>query len=181
MEFTPLSGVMMGTRSGSIDPSIITFASSHLHKTPDEVVHDLNKRSGLKAVGQGDGDMRSIEMRVKKGDKDAQLGLDMFVYILSKHIAAMIVACGGSIDALIFTAGIGEHSALVRKEVVSRLGSILNATIDDETNLQNGRDSDGLISSGNDEDIDKAIILVIPTDEEIGIFEECEVIMAKHF
>ena len=56
-----------------------------------------------------------------------------------------------------------------------------NATIDDETNLQNGRDSDGLISSGNDKDIDKAIILVIPTDEEIGIFEECEVIMAKHF
>lgn len=175
MEFTPLSGIMMGTRSGNIDPSIVTFASTHLGKSPEEVVNDLNKHSGLLAISHGDSDMRSVEKRASSGDEDAKLAIEMFVYTLAKHIAAMIVACGGSIDALVFTAGIGEHSALVRQKVIERLGSVLgsNIVLNAAMNAKNGNGSYGIINTNID--IEKnTVILVIPTDEEIGICQECE-------
>ncbi len=163
---------MMGTRSGSVDPTIVTFASTHLGKSPEEVINDLNKRSGLFAISQGDSDMRSVEKRASLGDEDAKLALEMFVYTLAKHIASMIVACGGQIDALVFTAGIGEHSALVREKVIFRLGSVLGneVVLDEAINIQNGNGSGGIINKNDD----FPVVLVIPTDEEIGICQECE-------
>lgn len=203
MEFTPLSGLMMGTRSGSIDPTVVAFASSQMKKSHDEVIKDLNEKSGLMSISNGDSDMRSIEKRASSsvGDKDAILALDMFVYILAKHIAAMIVACGGygggggrKIDALVFTAGIGENSALVRKKTIKLLQSIITghgegscSILDDTLNEQNGQYSNGIISShhhgthnsrenGNEEP--NPAIMVIHTDEECGIYEECKTMMS---
>eukprot|EP01083_Nonionella_stella_P011569 32833_1 len=176
MEFTPLSGLMMGTRSGLVDPTVVTFASSHMHKSPDEVIADLNKRSGLMGISKGDSDMRCIEKRASLGDEDGKLALQMFVYTLAKNIAAMLVACGGTVDALVFTAGIGENSALVRSRTVEALGAVLgNVMIDEELNKQNGKDSDGIISiQFGDSKANRPLIMVIPTDEEFGIYQECE-------
>lgn len=198
MEFTPLSGVMMGTRSGNVDPTIVTFASSQMNISTEEVIHDLNKRSGLMAISNGDSDMRSIERRIRDDDNDelANLAFDMFVYTLSKHIASMLVACGGTIDALVFTAGIGENSSLVRQKVIDRLSPLLgNVVLDKVLNEQNGKESGGIISSqekmsddgSSDDNMDRdsctrsqkqqakrPLIMVIPTDEEIGIYHECE-------
>ncbi len=162
----------MGTRSGSIDPTVVTFAAEHLNKSPDEVISDLNRKSGIFSVSNGDNDMRCIERRALSGDEDADLALTMFVYILAKHIAAMIVACGG-IDALVFTAGIGENSALVRKKTVEALSAVLgNVIIDDEVNVENGRYNDGIITRNTDDG--SPLIIVIPTDEEFGIYQECK-------
>lgn len=182
MEFTPLSGLMMGTRSGSIDPAVVTFASSQLNKSGEEVINDLNTRSGLLSISNGDSDMRSIERRASMGDKDANLALDMFVYIVAKHIASMIVACGGRINALVFTAGIGENSALVRKKTIDLLQNVIGSTLgkksilDATLNVQNGKFSSGIIShiTKNERDeMQPLVVMVVHTDEESGIYEEC--------
>jgi acetate kinase len=171
MEFTPLSGIMMGTRSGSVDPSIILYASQQMNKTPEEVLNDLNKKSGLYGVSGGHNDMRVIIERASNCDPDALLALEMFVYILAKYIAGLVVSCGGYIDALIFTAGIGEHSPLIRKLTIEKLSGILGGmTVDVERNEHNGSYSDGVIS----EDSQSCVAMVIPTDEEAMICRECE-------
>jgi acetate kinase len=172
MEFTPLSGVMMGSRSGTIDPSVITYAMKRLGKSPDEVIYDLNRRSGLKGISNGDNDMRAIESRALAGDKDAKLALDMFVYNLSKSIASMMVACGGNVDAIVFTAGIGENSAQVRKMTIDCIGGLLGPKVqlDDARNSLNGVGHDGIITKN----LYVPAIMVVPTDEEVMICQECE-------
>lgn len=177
MEFSPLSGLMMGTRSGTVDPTIVTYAAQQLNKTHNQVIDDMNKRSGLKGVC-GDNDMRVIISRANDGDEDAILAFEMFIYILTKHLAGLIVACGGTVDALIFTAGIGEHSSLVRSKVVNKIGRLLgNASICDEWNEHDGTLSDGIISNIPPSDAYKGnsttVLMVIPTDEEKMIFHEC--------
>ena len=166
----------MGTRSGSIDPSVVAFASANMHKSLDEVINDLNKRSGLKAVSNGDSDMRCIEKRVAKGgDEPAKLALKMFVYSMAKHISSMIVACGGGIDALVFTAGIGENSSLVRKMIVDSLGQLLgNVDLDEDMNNQHGKNSNGFITKNSNSG---AVVMVMHTDEEIGIYQECQTLI----
>jgi len=171
MEFTPLSGIMMGTRSGSVDPSIILYASQQMNKTPEEVLNDLNKKSGLYGVSGGHNDMRVIIERASNCDPDALLALEMFVYILSKYIAGFVVSCGGHLDALIFTAGIGEHSPLIRKLTIEKLSGILGGMrVDAERNEHDGRHSDGVIT----EDSQSCVAMVIPTDEEAMICRECQ-------
>jgi acetate kinase len=182
MEFTPLSGIMMGTRSGSIDPTIVPFASKFMNKTPDEVLNDLNKKSGLLGMC-GNNDMRNVLTLASQGDDQAALAAEMFVYILAKHIASLLVACGGTIDALIFTAGIGENSAYIRRETVSRLSPLLGHVIlDEDHNNTNGKKSGGIISQASlDTDpVAKPLILVIPTDEEAMICLECERLVHNH-
>jgi len=176
MEFTPLTGIMMGTRSGSIDPTIVAFASKFMKKTPDDVLNDLNKKSGLLGVG-GNNDMRSILASASSGDVQAALAAEMFIYILAKHIASLLVACGGTIDALIFTAGIGENSSYIRRETVARLSPLLgHVLLDEDFNNMNGKNSSGIISQAqpDTDPIAKPLILVIPTDEEAMICIECE-------
>ncbi len=172
MGFTPLSGLMMGTRCGSIDPSIVNYASKSMLKSPDQVMDDLNNRSGLYGVSKGDNDMRSIMQRASGGDQDAQLAIDMFVHSLAKHIAGLIVSCGSCVDALVFTAGIGENSPLIRSLTVEKIKFLLGGTtLDDALNNDNGKRTNGIISI---DEADGCTVLVIPTDEEAMICSECE-------
>jgi acetate kinase len=179
MGFTPLSGTMMGTRSGSVDPSIVTYASREMGKSAEEVLEDLNKRSGLHGVSKGDHDMREVSKKASKGNVDAQLAIGMYVHILAKHIAGLIVSCEGNIDALVFTAGIGEHCNGIRNLTVKKLDFLLGGVqLDNRLNLAHGRNSDGLISVNNG-DGKGCAVLVIPTDEEAMICYECEMLAKR--
>ena len=171
MGFTPLAGLMMGTRCGSVDPSLVGYACHVLNKSVDEVMDDWNKRSGLKGMvpeGQ-DYDMRSLLSRESR-DPQARLAVEMFVYRLAQHIAAAMVALDGPMDALIFTAGIGEHSADIRRRTLQALqGTILsNAKIDEERNSKDGLETSGIISV----DGSFPVLLDVPTDEEAMIARE---------
>ena len=176
MGFTPLSGLMMGTRSGIIDPSLIQFACHTLDKSVDEVTHDLNKNSGLKAMSvDGDNDMRSLldHATNSSGEKAnaAKLAVDMFVYRLSQHIASSMIALGGPLDAIVFTAGIGEHSAEIRKMCCDQLHQSLlpQLALDNDRNKCSGKDSNGVLTKEGS----WPVVLVIPTDEEKMIAKEC--------
>lgn len=175
MEFSPLTGLIMGTRSGNVDPTVVTYAAQQLGKSPSEVIEDLNKRSGLKAIC-GENDMRTVISKANDGDTDAKLAIDMFIYILSKQIAGLIVACGGYVDALVFTAGIGEHSSFVRSLVLHKIGSLLgNVELCEEWNESDGKLNNGIISQVHTPMNDKdCVVMVVPTDEESMIFYDCK-------
>jgi acetate kinase len=169
MGFSPLSGLMMGTRSGSVDPSIVSHAFHHLYKGVDEVLDDLNKESGLKAmVDDHEYDMRTLILR-SKDDPNAALAVDMFVYHLAQHVASSLVALKGPVDAIVFTAGIGEHSAEIRFRCIDLLQSILNLELDPTRNQANGKDSCGVLTI----DSSSPLVLDIATDEEAMIAKDC--------
>ena len=175
MGFTPLEGVMMGTRSGSIDPAIVSYVCRRNGVTAEEVTRTLNQLSGLKGVSDGDSDMRSIVDRANNGDSKAILAMDMFVYILAKFIASMCVPVmcgGGGIDTLVFTAGIGENSPIIRQKTLDLLTPLLHVNLDDERNNSNGKNSNGVISAENGADRNAPLVLVIGTDEEAMICQE---------
>lgn len=176
MGFTPLSGLMMGTRCGDVDPSLVSFAVHMLGKDVDQVLDDFNKQSGLKGMmSDGENDMRVLLARAKDDandhdSKEAQLAVEMFVYHLAQHIASCMVALEGPLDALVFTAGIGEHSAEIRRRTMTQLKYILpNATLDDERNAVDGIKTKGVISKEGA----WPLLLDIPTDEEVMIAKEC--------
>jgi acetate kinase len=121
MGFSPLEGVPMATRSGSVDPGALLYLLSAQHLDAGELEHALNFESGLKGLGGGSGDMRDLEGAARAGDLDAERALDVFVHRVAAAVAAMATAAAG-LDALVFTAGIGEGSALVRERVCGRLG-----------------------------------------------------------
>lgn len=162
MGFTPLEGLVMGTRSGDIDPSILIFLQRQ-GMSADEIDTLLNRESGLKALF-GDNDMRAIEEAASAGDAHAQLALDITTYRLAKYIGGYHVAVGGA-HALVFTAGIGENSAAFRAQVSARLGA-LGVKLDDEANLV--RSGAPRVVSAPDSVIP---VLVVPTDEEQAIAE----------
>lgn len=162
MGLTPLEGLMMGTRSGDIDPAIVPFAMDKEDLSLNEVNSMLNKHSGLFAVSGGLGDMREIIEAAQEGDRNAQLAFDMYEYRLRKYIGAYAAAMNG-FDALVFTAGVGENSALLRKTVCDRL-SFLGVKLDDEANER--RTGDDRIISAADSRIE---VWVIPTNEELMI------------
>jgi acetate kinase len=170
MGFTPLEGIMMGTRSGSVDPGIVPYLCEHTGDSPDEVITQLNKKSGLLGVA-GVSDMRDVLKAESEGDKDASLALNMFCYILAKHIAALCVAFGGEqVDALVFTAGIGENTPCIRRRTMERLGGLLHgARLGKHRNENNGHQTSGVVSL----DDSKPAILVIETDEEAMICQDC--------
>lgn len=168
MGFTPLSGVMMGTRCGSVDPSLIQFACQTLDKSVDEVTHDLNKKSGISGMNHGDCDMRSL---LDRTDEEATLAVDMFVYRLTQHIASSMIALPGRLDAIVFTAGIGEHSAAIRQKACDQLKQCVlpQLTLDTERNNQHGKHSNGIVSQEGT----WPVAMVIATDEEKMIAREC--------
>lgn len=171
MGFTPLSGLMMGTRCGDVDPSLVSFACAQLNKTTDQVINDLNKNSGLKGMmSSGQSDMRELLALASKHDTEAELAVEMFVYRLVKHIAQSLVALEGPLDALVFTAGIGEHSSEIREKATRELCKIIpSLKLDEERNLANGNHSNGIISKEGT----WPTVLVIATDEEAMIAQEC--------
>lgn len=140
MGFTPLEGLVMATRSGTVDPGLVLWLEEHEHLTPHEVATALEERSGLTALA-GTGDMREVEVAAARGDAEAVLAMDVYTHRLVGGIAAMSAAVGG-VDVLAFTGGVGEHSPTVRRRAAERLGYLgididaqTNDTVRDDTNI----------------------------------------------
>ena len=165
MGLTPLEGLVMGTRCGDMDPSIVYHLIHQLGYTADEVNNLMNKQSGLLGISELTSDCRGIEEAYEQGHKGATLALDIFCYRLAKYIASYTVPLG-RLDALVFTGGIGENSDLIRSKVLNLL-EIFNFEVDDERNKAARFGKQGQITT------DKGpIALVIPTNEEWVIAED---------
>lgn len=162
MGLTPLEGLMMGTRSGDMDPAIVPFTMNKEDLTLSEVSSMLNKHSGLQAISGLSSDMREITDAMKDGDKNAKLAFDMYTYRLRKYIGAYAAAMNG-IDAIVFTAGVGENSSVVRQAVVNGL-TFLGAELDNERNDIRSKEA-RFIST----DASRVKVLVVPTNEELLI------------
>jgi len=139
MGFTPLEGLVMATRCGTVDPGLVLWLEEHEHLSPHEVATALEQRSGLTALA-GTGDMREVEAAADRGDPDAILAIDVYTHRLVGGIAAMSAATGG-VDVLVFTGGVGEHSSTVRRRAVERLG-FLGLAIDTHRNSTAHDDAD---------------------------------------
>jgi acetate kinase len=139
MGFTPLEGLVMATRSGTVDPGLVLWLEEHEHLSPHEVATALEHRSGLTALA-GTGDMREVQARAHHGDPDAALALEVYLHRLVTGIGAMIAAAGG-VDVLVFTGGVGEHSATIRARAVQRL-DYLGAGLDPHLNDTVAADGD---------------------------------------
>lgn len=162
MGLTPLEGLMMGTRSGDLDPAIVPFTMNKEELTLNEVNSMLNKHSGLQAISGFTSDMREITEAMKDGDKQAKLAFDMYTYRLRKYIGAYAAGMNG-IDVLVFTAGVGENSVLVRQAVCENL-SFMGIELDRERNEARSKEV-RLIST----DKSRVSVLVVPTNEELLI------------
>ncbi len=162
MGLTPLDGVVMGTRSGSIDPSIIAHMKKALRCTADEVMDALNKRSGLLGISGLSNDMRTLQEAADNGHQRAALAIDKFCYSVAKAAAGMIVSLG-RVDALVFTGGIGENAVQVRARIVELLG-FAGFAIDPHVNAFHGRAQRGRITRTT-----SPMAAVIPTNEELMI------------
>lgn len=165
MGMTPLEGLVMGTRCGDIDPSIVHYLVNRLSYTLEEVNNLMNKQSGLLGISELTSDCRGIEEAYQEGHKGATLALDIFCYRLAKYIASYTVPLG-RLDALVFTGGIGENSDIIRSQVLNLL-EIFNFEIDDERNKAARFGSQGQITTDN-----SPIAMVIPTNEEWVIAED---------
>ncbi len=164
MGMTPLEGLIMGTRSGDIDPALIFYLAGEVDYTLDEVESLLNKKSGLKGIC-GVNDMREIEQLVEKGDPAARLAIEMYCYRIKKYIGAYYAALG-RVDALVFTGGIGENAADIRSRCCKGLSQI-GIEVDES---KNDRQTNGIFEIQRVTTTIK--ILVIPTNEELEIAEQ---------
>lgn len=162
MGLTPLEGLIMGTRSGDIDGGVIQFIANHENKTVDEVLNILNKKSGVLGMTDISSDFRDIENAAEEGNHMAKVALDAFRYRVAKYIGSYVAAMNG-VDAISFTAGVGENDKVTRQIVIDEYFSYLGAKIDPERN--NVRGKERLIST----DDSKVKIFLIPTNEELAI------------
>lgn len=165
MGFTPLEGLIMGTRSGDIDPAVVQFICNKENKTVDEVVEILNKKSGVLGMSNGiSSDFRDIENAAAEGNHLAKVALEAFRYRVIKYVGAYIAAMGG-VDAICFTGGVGENDKETRK-VVSEPFSFFGVKIDDE--LNNVRGEKRIISKPDS----SVKLILLPTNEELAIARE---------
>ncbi len=144
MGLTPTGGIPMGTRSGDLDPGVVLFLARHWNLSNDELESVLNHQSGLAGLADGTSDMRALTAAAAAGDAHAALAIDIFARSIAKTIAAYAAVLGG-LDMLVFTGGIGEHSAEVRAKACARLG-FLGVTLSEQRNAASGRDSNGFVS-----------------------------------
>lgn len=165
MGFTPLEGLMMGSRSGSIDPGIMLYWLRDGKLSAEQLESVLNRDSGLQGISGISNDMRQILKAVESGHARSRLALDMFVHRVRQHIGAMLMSLGG-LDALVFTGGIGEHAPRVRQMVCSSLG-FLGLRLDREQNDRSRADQD--IAAADS----KVRVLVIQAREDWAIAREC--------
>jgi len=172
MGFTPLEGLVMGTRSGDLDPAILIYIMSREELTMNEGNTLLNKHSGLLGISGISSDMRDLELERKNGNRMASLAIDIFSYRIKKYIGAYFASLGGA-DTVVFTGGIGENSSLVRKLSLSNL-ECMGIYFDDEKNESSSNDV--RIISKDDSPV---TVFVIPTNEELVIAKETAKFLKK--
>jgi acetate kinase len=165
MGLTPLEGLVMGTRSGDIDPGVIGYLCRVAEMSVDDVESMLNHQSGMLGLA-GERDFRRLHEMIESGDSAAQLAYDVFVHRLRKYVGAYLAVLGRT-DVVTFTAGIGEHVAAVRRDALSGLAA-LGIEIDEKRNSQSARDARRISA-----DTSPIAVLVIPTDEELAIARDC--------
>lgn len=171
MGFTPLDGIMMGTRCGAIDPAIVPFVMEKKNMTPHEVESYMNKQCGFLGVSGISSDSRDVEKAMAEGNERAKLTYSMLCYQIKKYVGAYSAAMGG-LDALVFTAGIGEHSPYIRAKALSGL-EYLGIEIDESRNDFGHSGSPVKISK----DSSRVAVYMIPTNEELVIAEDTEKIV----
>ncbi|MDP0563309.1 MAG: acetate kinase [Candidatus Endonucleobacter sp. (ex Gigantidas childressi)] len=167
MGLTPLEGLVMGTRSGDIDPNVFSFLKKQCGYTIEETTDILNKKSGLLGLSEIDNDCRVIENAAREGNERAQLTIDIFCNVLAKKLAGYASELG-KIDALVFTGGIGENSSNIRKNVLKRL-SIFGFDIDEKVNDDTFQGKNGVITKK-----DSTLAMVVATNEELMIARDTE-------
>ena len=165
MGFGPLGGLVMGTRSGDIDPSIIFHLINQLGYDPEQVNTLLNKRSGMLGM-TGFSDMRDIEKAIKDGSEDAELASELYAYRIQKYIGAYVAALNG-VDAIVFTAGVGENDISIRQRICSNLDYLGIIPDAGKNNIRSSEIRDISAESS------KVRILVVPTNEELEIARQC--------
>ena len=166
MGLTPLEGLVMGTRSGDVDPSIFSFLADNLKLSTQQITDILNKESGLMGISELSSDCRVIEEESLNGHEGAVLALEMFSYRLAKYVASMAVAAGG-LDALVFTGGIGENSDIIREKVLNYC-EFLGFSVDKKANTAARFGKAGVITAADS----KVKAVVIPTNEELMIAQD---------
>jgi len=171
MGLTPLEGLVMGTRSGDVDPGLLGYLAGQTGMGVDELTRALNLDSGLEGLSGVGNDMRTVEAAAAGGNEQARLALEVFVHRLSKAVAGLVVGLQ-RLDALIFTGGIGENSAVVRSLVLRQLG-FLGLAEDVQANADHGRRTGGRISQAG-----PVLALVVPTDEELLIARDTAHVIA---
>ena len=165
MGLSPLEGLIMGTRSGDIDPSVMEFICKKENMDINGIMEVLNKKSGVQGLSGVSSDFRDLQAGAADGNKRCEMAVDVFCYRVLKYIGAYVAAMNG-VDAIAFTAGLGENDEIVRRKIVSRLG-YLGIKLDEEVN-DNGRGKEIAISTPDS----KVKLCVIPTNEELAIARE---------
>ena len=170
MGLTPLDGLIMGTRSGSIDPSIINYICKERNLSVEEVNQILNKESGLIAIG-GKNDFRDLTALSNAGDKNATLAIEMLKNSVVKYIAQYYFELEGNVDSIVFTAGMGENGILMREKVVNAISGAIGVELDKEANDNISRfkaNQEGIISTPDS----NVLVMVVPTNEELMILRD---------
>jgi acetate kinase len=162
MGFTPLAGIMMGTRSGDIDPSIMAYLAQKEGLSVAQITDICNKKSGILGISKVSSDMRDIEAAIADGNENADLARKMYVQRVAMTIGSYIAQLGGC-DAILFTAGIGENSIPIRQLVIEYISEAFSIKLDVEAN--NTRRQEIMISTPES----KIAVMVIPTNEELMI------------
>jgi len=165
MGMTPMEGLVMGTRSGDIDPGIITYLSRTAKMSVDDIESMLNRRAGMRGLG-GEIDFRVVHQRIESGDTAAQLAYDVYIHRLRKYIGAYLAVLG-STDVITFTAGVGENDAAVRRDALSDM-SALGIELDEQLNAAHSKEARRISAATS-----RTTVLVIPTDEELAIARAC--------
>jgi acetate kinase len=165
MGLTPMEGLVMGTRSGDIDPGVITYLVRTAGMSIEDIETMLNKRSGVRGLG-GEIDFRVLHQRIESGDPAAQLAYDVYIHRLRKYIGAYLAVLGNT-DVITFTAGVGENDAKVRRDALSGMAA-LGVEIDDRRNESSDRSARRISADGS-----RTTVLVVPTDEELAIARAC--------
>jgi acetate kinase len=173
MGFTPLEGLAMGTRSGDLDPAIIEFICKEEEITPKEMLNILNKKSGMLGITKKYSDMRDIEDNAIEGEKVSRMAFDIYEYRIAKYIGAYAAAMNG-VDVIVFTAGVGENSPIMREEIAERYLGYLGVQIDKEVNDFKGEEK--IIST----DDSKVKLMVVPTNEELMIARDTKEIVENN-
>ena len=171
MGLTPLEGLIMGTRSGDLDPGVIEYIAKKEHMTLEEVLKVLNKESGVLGLSGVSSDFRDLTEAMEQGNEQAAVAVEAFCYRVAKHIGAYTAALNG-VDAIVFTAGIGENAAHIRSMICDYLG-FLGITIDEEKNAVRGKETE--ISTPDS----KVSVFVIPTNEELSIARETAALLGE--